>query len=251
MNGLYAKPVDYEALQRNIGKFLHEREMKKKNIGIAVVSVPILAAGTVALASSYRESTNYKPSDAFTDCVSLKTLNITGGAWGCTIYPGAFYNCNELTVPFVCIATENPPGFAGTQSLPESQLDRFMVCLSIGYPSLENQMLIINAQRYNNPLLNLKTVTSVQSILEIQNYLTSVKIADSVLRYAILLCEETRKHPLVELGISPRGVSALVKMAEAGAIMKERNYMIPEDIQSCFVFIVYVIKLDHRFLKYL
>ena len=141
---------------------------------------------------------------------------------------------HELPVPFICIATENPLGFSGTQPLPESQLDRFMVCLSIGYPTLENQMQIIRAQRYSNPLLDLKTVTSAQNILEIQNYLTSVRIADSVLKYAILLCEETREHPLVELGISPRGVSALIRMAKAGAVMKERNYVIPEDIQNVF-----------------
>ena len=141
---------------------------------------------------------------------------------------------HELPVPFVCIATENPLGFAGTQPLPESQLDRFMVCLSIGYPTLENQMKIINAQRYSNPLLDLRTVTSAQNILEVQNYLTSVRMTDSVLKYAILLCEETREHPLVELGISPRGVSALVKMAKASAVLNERNYVIPEDVQNVF-----------------
>lgn len=142
---------------------------------------------------------------------------------------------HELPVPFVCIATENPLGFAVTQPLPESQLDRFMVCLSIGYPTLENQMKIINAQRYSNPLLDLRTVTSAQNILEVQNYLTSVRMTDSVLKYAILLCEETREHPLVELGISPRGVSALVKMAKASAVLNERNYVIPEDVQNVFV----------------
>ena len=142
---------------------------------------------------------------------------------------------HELPVPFVCIATENPLGFAGTQPLPESLLDRFMVCLSIGYPTLENQMKIINAQRYSNPLLDLRTVTSAQNILEVQNYLTSVRMTDSVLKYAILLCEETREHPLVELGISPRGVSALVKMAKASAVLNERNYVIPEDVQNVFV----------------
>ena len=136
--------------------------------------------------------------------------------------------------PFVVIATENPVGSSGTQMLPESQLDRFMVCLSIGYPTLENQMKIINAQRYSNPLLDLRTVTSAQNILEVQNYLTSVRMTDSVLKYAILLCEETREHPLVELGISPRGVSALVKMAKASAVLNERNYVIPEDVQNVF-----------------
>jgi len=139
-----------------------------------------------------------------------------------------------LPTPFICIATQNPLGAAGTQQLPESQLDRFMVCLSIGYPSLENQMKIINAQRYQNPLLDLKAVTSAENVLEVQNYLTSVRMADGVLKFAIQLCEATREHPLVELGISPRGVAALVKMSRARAVIEERNYVIPEDVQYIF-----------------
>lgn len=139
-----------------------------------------------------------------------------------------------LPSPFICIATQNPVGSAGTQSLPESQLDRFTICLSIGYPSLENQMRIINAQRYSNPLSDVRPVTNAQNLLEVQNYLTSVRVADSVLSYTIRLCEATRVHPLVELGISPRGVSALVKMARAGAVLRERNYVVPEDVQNVF-----------------
>ena len=140
-----------------------------------------------------------------------------------------------LPAPFICIATQNPLGSAGTQPLPESQIDRFMVSLSIGYPSLEDQMKIINAQRYNNPLDDLREVTNAQNILEVQEYLSSVRMADSVLAYAIKLCEETREHPLVELGISPRGVSALVKMAKANAVLEGRNYVIPEDIQNVYL----------------
>lgn len=139
-----------------------------------------------------------------------------------------------LPTPFICIATQNPLGSAGTQPLPESQLDRFMVSLSIGYPTLENQMKIIRAQRYSNPLLDLKAVTDPRNILEVQNYLTSVKIADPVLSYAISLCEESRRHSMVDLGISPRGVAALVRMSKANAVLKERNYVIPEDLQDVF-----------------
>ena len=139
-----------------------------------------------------------------------------------------------LPTPFVCIATQNPLGSAGTQPLPESQLDRFMVCLSIGYPSLENQIKIINAQRYHNPLSDLKPMTNAQNVLEVQNYLTSVRVEDGVLAYAVRLCEATRNHPLTELGVSPRGVSALVKMSRACAVLEGRNYVIPEDVQKVF-----------------
>ena len=141
---------------------------------------------------------------------------------------------HHLPAPFICIAPQNPLGSAGTQPLPESQLDRFMVCLSIGYPTLENQMKIINVQRYQNPLNDLTAVTTPQNILEVQEYLAAVRLSDPVLSYVIRLCEATRTHPLVKLGISPRGISALVKMARANAILKERNYVIPEDIQRVF-----------------
>ena len=139
-----------------------------------------------------------------------------------------------LPTPFICIATQNPLGSAGTAPLPESQLDRCMVSLSIGYSTMENQMKIIRLQRYSNPLLDLKAVTDPRNILEVQNYLTSVKIADPVLSYAISLCEESRRHSMVDLGISPRGVAALVRMSKANAVLKERNYVIPEDLQNVF-----------------
>lgn len=144
-------------------------------------------------------------------------------------------NTHVLPLPFICIATQNPTGAAGTQQLPESQLDRFMVSLSIGYPTLENQMKIINAQRYQNPLTDLKPVTDAQNIIEIQNYLSSVKMTDKVLAYAIRMCEATRAHEMVELGVSPRGVAALTRMAKASAVLQGRNYVIPEDVQDVFI----------------
>ncbi len=141
---------------------------------------------------------------------------------------------HALPSPFICIATQNPVGSSGTQPLPQSQLDRFMVRLSIGYPSLANQMKILNAQRYQDLLSALQPVTNAQNILEIQEYLSSVRATDDLLSYAIRLCEATRSHPMVEMGVSPRGVSALVKMARACAVLRERNYAVPEDVQTVF-----------------
>ena len=141
---------------------------------------------------------------------------------------------HALPTPFICIATQNPLGSAGTQPLPESQLDRFMVCLSIGYPSRESQIKILNAQRYQNPLTELHAVTTAENVLEVQGYLSSVRASDDVLDYAVRLCEATREHPLVEMGISPRGIAALVRMARASAVLRERNYVIPEDIQAVY-----------------
>lgn len=145
---------------------------------------------------------------------------------------GTTYN---LPKPFICIATQNPLGAAGTHPLPESQLDRFMIKLSIGYPSCEDQMKILNAKRYNNPLNEIQPRGNAQSLVQVQDYLASIKLSDDVMRYAILLCEETRKHPLVELGVSPRGVLALTSMAKANALVEGRNYVVPEDVQSVYM----------------
>ena len=140
-----------------------------------------------------------------------------------------------LPNPFICIATQNPVGAAGTQALPESQLDRFMVRLSIGYPTAEDQVHILKARRYANPINEIKIAATAESILDIRNYLSSLQIRDEVLYYLIRLCEATREHPLVELGVSPRGVLALTQMAKAHAVLAERGYVIPEDVQAVFV----------------
>lgn len=142
---------------------------------------------------------------------------------------------HTLPNPFICIATQNPTGVTGTQALPESQMDRFMVRLSIGYPSTEDQAKILRARRYSNPLDDIKPVATIDSLSEIQNYINSVRVNDDVLYYIIKLCEETRNNPLVEMGVSPRCVYALTRMAKANAILEERGYVVPEDVRAVFV----------------
>ncbi len=141
---------------------------------------------------------------------------------------------HQLDAPFLCIATQNPAGAAGTQPLPDSQLDRFMVRLSIGYPSREDQIHIVQAQRTQNPLDDLSPVADAASLIEVQQYLGTVHASDSVLGYAVDLCQATRELPLVELGVSPRGVGALVRMSRAHALLKQRDYVVPEDVQAVF-----------------
>lgn len=136
--------------------------------------------------------------------------------------------------PFICIATENPVGSAGTQPLPDSQIDRFMVRLSIGYPSTADQVNILKAKRYANPLDDIKAKISRDNLLEIQNFLGNVQVADTVLDYIVRLCEQTRDMELVELGVSPRGVIALTRMARACALIRERDFVSPEDVREVF-----------------
>lgn len=136
--------------------------------------------------------------------------------------------------PFICIATENPVGSAGTQPLPDSQIDRFMVRLSIGYPSTADQVNILKAKRYANPLDDIKAKISRDNLLKIQNFLGNVQVADTVLDYIVRLCEQTRDMELVELGVSPRGVIALTRMARACALIRERDFVSPEDVREVF-----------------
>ncbi len=139
-----------------------------------------------------------------------------------------------LPNPFVCIATQNPVGSAGTQPLPDSQLDRFMVKLSIGYPDSTEQVEILKSHQASDPIDSLTAITDRDSLTEIQNYLGSVKIAEDILVYMVTLCESTRNNPLIELGVSPRGLIALSRMVRACAILSERDYVIPGDVKYAF-----------------
>ncbi|MDR0469192.1 MAG: AAA family ATPase, partial [Peptococcaceae bacterium] len=121
----------------------------------------------------------------------------------------------ELPRPFICIATQNPIGSAGTQNLPESQLDRFMVRLTMGYPSLDDQITIIKNRETTDPLQSVESRLSPEEVLEIRALVKEVYAADEVLRYAATLCEATRNAAMVERGVSPRAVIAVVALAKA------------------------------------
>ena len=139
-----------------------------------------------------------------------------------------------LPEPFTVIATENPLGSSGTQMLPESQLDRFMVCLSIGYPNHEaaTEILKENAKK---PINSLENVMTVERFMELRKKTNDMYVHDSIYEYIVTLVEETRTNPLFSMGASPRGSIALLRMAKAMAILDEREYVTPEDIRSVLV----------------
>ena len=122
-----------------------------------------------------------------------------------------------------------------THPLPESQLDRFMVRLSIGYPSSEDQVNILKAKKYADPLDQIRPLVTAEHISEVQNYLSALRISDELLYYITHLCEATRTNQMVDLGISPRGVLALTQMAKAQAVLKGRSFVVPEDVQDVFI----------------
>jgi MoxR-like ATPase len=140
-----------------------------------------------------------------------------------------------LPKPFICIATQNRFGAIGTQPLPDSQLDRFMVRLSIGYPDRDSQVDILKSRHGVGDMDNVQAVVTQDDIREVQNYLRSIKMTDEVLYYITDLCQATRQAELVELGVSPRGVNALCQMARARATLRQRDFVVPEDVQAVFL----------------
>ena len=136
--------------------------------------------------------------------------------------------------PFVVIATENPEGSAGTQLLPESQLDRFMSCIRMGYPPVEEEVEILKRRQMGNPVNEVQNVTGAEQILWMQEEASQVFIHDSVFEYIANLAKATREHELLTAGLSPRGTVALAAMGRARAWLKGRNYVLPGDIQTVF-----------------
>ena len=137
--------------------------------------------------------------------------------------------------PFVCIATQNPLGSAGTQKLPDSQLDRFMARLSMGYPDLASQVDIVKQRQLTDPMDTVRPLISAAHIKAMRKAVQIVRMEDEVIRYAAELCEKTRSAEAVEQGVSPRAVLALVQMAKAAALMDGRDYAIPQDVKSVFI----------------
>ena len=141
---------------------------------------------------------------------------------------------HTVPAPFVVIATENPVGSSGTQLLPESQLDRFMISVSMGYPDHQSLVELLRDRQKVNPLEHAKTVLTREEVLNLQKKVQEVYVADVVLDYIAKLAEATRDHELITLGLSPRGTLALCRMTKAAAYMKERDYVVPKDVKDVF-----------------
>lgn len=134
-----------------------------------------------------------------------------------------------LPVPFTVIATENPFGSSGTQLLPESQLDRFMIALSMGYPSHAAALDILKGS-VGQGLDQVRSVITAERLMELRARTENLYVGDNIHEYIINLTEETRRDPRIALGVSPRGSIALLKMSRAMAMMRGGEYVIPEDV---------------------
>lgn len=137
----------------------------------------------------------------------------------------------KVPEPFIVIATENPVGSAGTQLLPDSQLDRFMVCLRLGYPSIEHELEIVKGRTRAEGMMEARAVIGAGDLTLIREDVKNVTVSDDVYSYIGELVLATRDNPSLELGVSPRGTIALTRMAKSWAYICNRDYVIPEDVQ--------------------
>ncbi len=136
-----------------------------------------------------------------------------------------------LPRPFMVLATQNPIEYEGTFPLPEAQLDRFLVKVSIGYPGITEEMAVIENQRIAHPIKSIEPVTTPEKIIEVQERIKEVFIAESIKKYIVEITQETRAAESVYLGASPRGSLALARSSQAWAAMYGRNFVIPDDVK--------------------
>ncbi|HHU12987.1 MAG TPA: MoxR family ATPase [Clostridiaceae bacterium] len=137
--------------------------------------------------------------------------------------------------PFMVLATQNPIEHVGTYTLPEAQLDRFMLKVSLGYPNYEEEMEILNRFSENKPLEKLKAVASDQDVLWLREQAKLVYVSDAIRQYIVGLSRVTRDHQDLELGISPRASLMLMQAAKAAALLEGRDYVIPDDVKTMIV----------------
>jgi MoxR-like ATPase len=142
---------------------------------------------------------------------------------------------HNLPSPFIVLATQNPIEHHGTYPLPESQLDRFMLRLRIGYPEPADEQRILRDREYSDPLSHLKPVLTSHEVSELQRAVAGVAVDDSLVEYLMRIVSATRSSEMLDLGVSPRGSLSLFRAAQALALSEDRSYCIPDDIKRLVV----------------
>ena len=160
-----------------------------------------------------------KTQSALLECMEEQQVTVDG-----TTYP--------MARPFLVLATQNPIEYEGTFPLPEAQLDRFMMRISLGYPNPEDEITMMDSQQYVHPIEEIGQMVDAEELLEAQETVKDIYIDDSIKEYIVATVGETRKHPDVYLGASPRGSLALYKTSRARAALLGRDYVIPDDIKA-------------------
>ena len=145
---------------------------------------------------------------------------------------------HHLPEPFVVIATQNPTGAAGTQLLPDSQMDRFTIRLSLGYPSPKDEISMVLNRQDGNPLHKLSALMTRENLVAIQNEVENTYIKDSVVKYIVDLITATRNNEDILRGASPRATLAVTAMAKAVAQLRGRDYVLPSDVREVFIWTI-------------
>ena len=142
---------------------------------------------------------------------------------------------HRLPQPFAVIATQNPTGAAGTQLLPDSQVDRFALRIRLGYPAPREEAAMIKNRQGANPLENVRSVVTRQRFLALQETVDATFLSDSVIDYVVALCDATRKQELFARGASPRATLSVAAMAKSSAQLRGRDYVVPGDVKEVFI----------------
>ncbi|RMF31703.1 MAG: MoxR family ATPase, partial [Chloroflexi bacterium] len=134
--------------------------------------------------------------------------------------------------PFLVLATQNPIEYEGTFPLPEAQLDRFMLRITIGYPSAQDEIAILDSQQFTHPIEQISQVVEAEELIQVQEQLKEVYVDPLIKQYIVEIVHQTRNHPDVYLGASPRGSLTLYRTAQARAALRGRDYVIPDDVKA-------------------
>jgi MoxR-like ATPase len=140
-----------------------------------------------------------------------------------------------LPQPFMVLATQNPIEYEGTFPLPEAQLDRFLLRVDIGYPMISEEVEILDRQQFRHPVQTLEPVSSVEEVLEAQEAIKEVYVSPPIKKYIVEITQQTRRHPDVYLGASPRGSLTLYRVGQARAALYGRDYVLPDDVKAIAV----------------
>ena len=145
---------------------------------------------------------------------------------------------HKLPQPFVVIATQNPTGAAGTQLLPDSQMDRFTIRMSLGYPSVQDETAMVLNRLNGNPMTQLEPLMSRENLIAMQDEVAKTYVNETVVRYIVALIDATRNHSQILRGASPRATLSVTAVARAVAQLRGRDYVTPRDVQEVFLRII-------------
>ena len=216
-----------------------------KSVGCSfrrIQCTPDLLPSDIIGASIYNQKTEefeFRPGPIMAQIVLVDEINRASPRT-----QAAFLECMEerqITVervtytmprPFWVMATQSPIEYQGTFSLPETQVDRFFIRLHMGYPAFEDEVNILEQQREVHPIEEVSQAIGAEELLEVQNIVKQVYVDVLVREYMVRLVEATRRHPAIQLGASPRGSLALFRGAQALALLRGRDYILPDDVKA-------------------